>query len=451
MPRPFRPHQQAAFAYTLRQRHPALFMEMRLGKTLVAIRRCLLYKPLNPMLGLRVLVVAPGSALQSWKDELQAEGQDEPAALTGERSLRLALLMYANANWFLINREGFLSLPEIAIKAIRNWDAVILDESFIRNPRAKVTKFFLSNFRDCPHRWMLSGTPNHENDMEFWPQLAWLDGQAFGYRTFWDWRAKEWQPDLQGYNWYPLPSTTKTIRDTLAKRVYALRRTDAGAEPTKETIIRILEFPPEIRIAYDTAEKDFVLSNTETTYAIVKYNWLRQLCGGFDATKPLKVWDGKLRELLDLITGELRGIPTVVWFHYNQELLAALNLLIASKIGCAFLYGKQSLAEREGQRQSFQQGKVNVLLVQQAVAQMGMNLDHADTAIYYSQTPSAIATQQTADRMLSLNKKTTLLYIYLLVKDSIDEDLHEALKLKKWSSNLSLVHAIKEAARARQA
>ena len=131
--RTLRPHQLEAFKYARSVRHPALFMEMRLGKTLVTIRRVNLYKPLDPQKGLKILIVAPSDVLGSWEDELDLEGEHNHLNLiyglrTREARLK-AIEKNPNTKWYLMNKEGYISVPEIANTNFINWDCVVLDES----------------------------------------------------------------------------------------------------------------------------------------------------------------------------------------------------------------------------------------------------------------------------------------------------------------------------------
>ncbi|GAF93420.1 unnamed protein product, partial [marine sediment metagenome] len=196
-------HQVDAMNYCRQEKHPALFMDMRLGKNLVTIRRIKMYKPLDADQGLRVLIVPPGSAIESWEEDLDLEGEtDVSLIMASTRKKRKQLLMDGH-KWNIINKEGFLAVPEIGgrehcelcggsgknpetkkscgrchgLGSIGmgelpvNWDAAVLDESTsIKNPKAKITKFFLRTFRDCPHRWILAGMPNPEGPLEFWSQ-----------------------------------------------------------------------------------------------------------------------------------------------------------------------------------------------------------------------------------------------------------------------------------------
>lgn len=81
---------------------------------------------------------------------------------------------------------------------------------------------------------------------------------------------------------------------------------------------------------------------------------------------------------------------------------------------------------------------------------MGMRLDAADTAIYYSEPCSFLARQQTEDRIVSVAKKAPLLYLFLSVRDSVDEDIHFVLSQKAYRSDLTLTRALREAMRCRR-
>lgn len=428
-----RDYQKRAFVYTMDKRHPALFIEMRLGKTLIVIRRCLLYKPLDGK-KLRILVVGPSSCLGSWMDQLKAEGESDVALLVGSAADRRDLLA-SGAKWCLINKEGFLAIPEMAWTV--NWDCVILDEStFIKNPKAKVTRYFLKHFRDCPHRWILTGTPNPESDLEFWPQLAFLDGGAFGHRNFWNFRSADFQPDSRGFKWMPKPGVQQKINRAVAGRAFILRRKDVALATTKIKEVRWLELPKALRSTYSKVEADFELEGNQTLWAMVKYSWLQRMVGGFIDDRL--VYHGKVDCLLELLTGELSQEQVVVWFNYNSEIRACSDALHKAKVTHRILWGAQDLPERLKIRQTFVDGSARILLVQQAVAQMGMDLSVSDTAIYYSMTPSFLAMSQTADRIVRVGKTSPLLYIYLVVKDSVDEDLYHAIVGKTLRAGMSL-------------
>ena len=86
--RSLRLNQKLAFNYACTVQNPALFMEMRLGKTLVAIRWTK-YRNLW-----KNLIVGPYSVYKSWFDELVLEEEDKWGIipLFGSRDERLQIL-----------------------------------------------------------------------------------------------------------------------------------------------------------------------------------------------------------------------------------------------------------------------------------------------------------------------------------------------------------------------
>jgi SNF2 family DNA or RNA helicase len=418
-------------------------MEMRLGKTLVAIRRCLLYKPTNPSIGLRILVVAPSSALPDWETELRTERQKDVVYLQGSRENRLDLLTEEH-RWNLINKEGWMVVPEIADV---EWDAVIIDEStVIKNVRSQITKFYLNNFQDVPHRWALSGLPNPESDLEFWAQMAWLDGGwAFGSGNFYAFRNTWFDKERWGYGWIPKKGVLQDMHDEVGQRAFVMTRQEAGLDVPKVYERRYLELPSKLRRAYTTAEKEFLLEYKDrvkdsTFNRIVTYTWCRQMCSGFIGKR--RVWSGKEKELLDLLQGNLSRQAVVVWFAYNRELSRAMRALHKAGIKADAMVGTISKKRRKNTQRAFQRGRFRVLCAQIKCADRGVNLSRASAAIYYSNSPSCEQRVQTEDRILKAGEDDPLLYIDLVVQGTVDEDLSLSLRGKKERSQRALNRAL---------
>ncbi len=543
------PWQLDAREYSRRQKHPALFMRMRLGKTPVAIRSIKDYTPRGQD-GLRVLIVAPGSALGSWERELKEEGETSYAYLEGTRSARLDVLEQSN-RWFLLNRGGWIAVPEVAgvtrcescggrgrlsqdgkleigvtIKLVmdefdgevqgivteyndgflsveveykcetyqvdeldskdvtivkpatnikrhggcsachaRGWipmdnppvlfDAVVLDEStFIKNPKPRVSKFFLENFRDVPHRWILTGEPMPEGPLDIWNQFAWLDGSAFGHDSYYGWRNTDYTEKSYGWGWLLRPKKQAKLDTMIAARAFVCRHEDAGIVVKRVYERREFDLPPKVQKAYDTAEQEFVLEwegkeINSTVYTVARWHWLRQLCSGFVDGKL--VWDGKIKDVAELITGELKSEFVVMWFAYNQEINAVKKELIKLKVGVESITGKVS---KSGQRyliERFNNGSARVLLVQSMVDRglQGGKLDSSDTAIYFSNNPSEEIRTQSEDRLVDVRKQTPILYTDMTARGTVESDIVDLLRDKKKRSDGSMARAAMERMRLR--
>ncbi len=443
------PHQRNAWRYLLEHRHGALFMEMRTGKSLPTIRRIRLLQPR------RVLIMAPTCALGGWESELALEGETDVVYLTGPRKRRLKTLR-AGHRWNLINKEGWRALPEVGNRARIGprahepvptgeritWDAVVLDESpFLKSPRSQVTRFVLKYLRSCAtRRYILTGLPAPEGPEDYWTQFAFLDGRAFGHRTFWGWRAAAFRPNELGYGWSLCREEERCVRAAVQARAFVCSRQDACMPEKHIRQVRRLDMPTELRKTYRRAEREFILEyravRARTIYAVAKWQWLRQMCDGI--VDGRLVWPGKVYELRALLRGELRREQVVVWFAYNHSVRAAWNACGGLPGGAARMTGATALEERRAIAARFARGEIRVLLLQQRIAAFGVDLSAADTAIYYSRHADLQTNAQCRDRIVHPSKANNLLHIDFAVRDSVDEDVADALAEKRYQSQKSL-------------
>jgi len=452
MTKRLRNHQKDALRYTLNVKHPALFMQMRLGKTLVALRRLSMLQPMNELGGLRVLVVAPSSALGGWEEQGNEEGWSI-TWLIGNKDERRKKLTLLSEGLHLINKEGWIALPEIKDYP---WDAVVADEStFLKNPSPKVTKFFIRNFRDVQMRMILTGTPNPEGAENFYCQFAFLYGMAFGCKDYWAFRMKFMQPHPAGFGWVLKPGAKDTLLREVGRRACVMRRSDVGYAEQRVYEKRTFIMPPKLRKAYDKLEKEFEIEwkkkQISTKWTGSKYQWLRQMCGGI--IDGDLVWGDKVTEVISLLQGELKNEKLVVWCNYNAEVEVLRKALDHAKISTVAMTGKTKLSDRNVIRKKFHTKKnPQVLVLQQAIAQTGMDLSKADTAIYYSTPLGGFARAQTEDRILSIEKiekGTPMLFIDLVTEGTVDEDAMELIKDKKQNSDISYSRALGRAMKER--
>ena len=285
----------------------ALFWEMRLGKTLTTIRHVQQLPYIN-----YVLVVAPYSALIGWKQELK-NSNISYTEFVGTKKQRLSLLTNNNAKYILMNKEGFLVVPEIAKCS---FNVIILDEStFIKNPKAKVTKFFIKNFTNVKYKIILSGTPAPESPLDYFCQLQFLNPNILGYRNYWEFRHEqcyqagfEWRLKRKGLNW---------LTQRLSRTCSFLKRQDVGFTEKKIYEQRNIALPGLIKKAYDKLEKEFWVDiqgvEIRTAFAGAKFCYLRELTGGF--AHDTLVSDYKIQEIINLLQGELKKESVVIWLH----------------------------------------------------------------------------------------------------------------------------------------
>jgi SNF2 family DNA or RNA helicase len=417
------PHQKLAFEYAKSKTRLALFMEMRLGKTVVAIRwaefkRC----------G-RVLVVAPLPVLRVWKEELLEEefAEEDVHIVRGSEEKRIKEAS-APGRWFLINYEGILSMPEILGAG---WDCVILDESTrIRNPKAQVTKLLNSSCR-VPHRAILSGLPAPESVMDYFEQMRFLHGRFLNLGNYWEFRARYFHQ--VGYEWICTKTTKDRIKEAIASSAFMLTRKDAGFKDKKVYEKRFVPTNAEQKKLMKQVNNGFNFKKTDgswelTKWVPVKYQWLSQIAGGF-SPEGNQISNAKNEEVLNLLKGELKGESVVVWFRFDQELQGTARFLRKKgfKVGTFFGGNKEDALK-------FERGDVQVLCAQGKCGAFGLDWSISSTVIYYSNWYDGEIRQQTEDRIVDVKKNNVRLFIDLISESSIDEDVVDILRQKKFKA-----------------
>jgi SNF2 family DNA or RNA helicase len=433
MTRKLRPYQEKALSYLQENGGGALFMEMRLGKTIVCIRYVHGLQGSQPTSGRSVsLVVAPVEGLWAWKRELALEGE-EPTVLVGSRAQRLRLLWgHPNQQWFLINYEGFLSIQEEIKK--KRWNFCILDESRrIANPKSKTTKALLRWNNWDMTRIALAGEPAPESSLEYFTQYAFLNGEFCGCKNYWQFRNNFFH-ELAPHEWVPIPGRLDRLKKAIQENAFFLTRKQAGLRNNKIYETRALKFPPSIQKMYEEIKRDFLLTLDHkvvatTKWVPVQYIWLQQLSSGFLGDKFL--WDGKIKALFELLNGELKNEQVVVWYKFNAPLFETSRWLHFQGIDHRKIVGEESRDSREASIDLFRAGGVRILLCQVKCGKSAIDLSNSSTAVYFSNSHSLEERIQSEDRILNPAKHEPLLYLDLITEGSVEEDIVELLRDKK--------------------
>lgn len=435
--RSLRLNQKQALAYSCKVVHPAFFMEMRLGKTLVTIRWAK-YRRLW-----KNLIIGPYSVYKGWRDELALEDEEKwgVVPLFGTREERLQTLEtnYDTNKWFFLNKEGHLVVPEIADYS---WDSVIVDESTcIKSHDSKITDFMCSNFREVKHRCILTGTPAPESELDYFSQLKFLDPQIFNEKNFWEFKRNNF--GTIGFNTMISPRGSKYLSNRLAKYCFFQTRADVNLGGEKIYEKRYVQMSSEMKTMYKKIAKDFMIEINgkvvdATVYAHTKYLWLRRLCGGFVDGKMM--FGDKVTELVYLLRTELKNQQVIVWCKFTDEIEYLSDYLTQVGFTVGMVYGKIPPKNRPMIQEAFQRKAFDIFLLQPGCFKYGVNLSCASTMIYYSTPESSETRQQSEDRTIDVSLATGCLIIDLIVEDSLEEDI--LLSLRKKENNQSMMRRI---------
>lgn len=421
-------NQKAALKYALKVQHPAFFMEQRLRKTTTFIRWSLMQKEQGPR-----LVVTPFSAWMDWETDLKREGQNSPVFLDGPVSRRLKRLaegLEQGKKWFIMNYEGHRSIPAVADI---EWDFVILDEStYIKNPTAKMTKYYMKHFRDVPHRAVLTGTPDPDSELDYVCQLQFLDRNILNVKDYWEFRHKYCR--MSGFDWVLSAAGKKFLYGQLARYCFFQQRSEWNLGGEKVHSVRLVQLDKKAQRAYNGCESDFVLDYdgeeiNKTNLAIGRFGWLHRLTGGFIDNHM--VARAKWNELKKVLEGEFKGRPVVIWCWYTAEIEWLYSQLVDLGYACGMLYGDVKRKDREMVVRGFRLGTLDCLICQYRTMRMGVNFSLSKSVINYSMATSPLSYQQAMDRTISIEENENTHIISLLAIDTIDIDMYEGLQARE--------------------
>lgn len=433
--RKFMKHQKDAFEYAKPLARIALFMDMRLGKTMVAIR----WVDFNKLK--KGLVICPKDILIDWEEELQKEywADEEIRILKGTTQERLQEAKESNTVWNLTNFTTINYVPEILCLP---WDFIIIDESTaIKNPKTKLTKLVNSLCTRINYRAILTGLPNPESELDYFEQMKFLYGNFMNETVYWHWRRKNFY-EVANHDWIPNKYSKEKIKKAVADRAFVLTAEEAGIGNKKIYEKRYVELNAAQLKAYIELDNLFEYEDTEGEYQTtkqipVKLGWMHKICGGFDNTGTI-LSDAKYQLILYLLKGDLKGKSLVIWFKHTRELRYAKAFFEDKGFKCAFLKSQEAEGEEE-----FKQGKRQIMLAQAKCGRYGKDWSIASVAIYYSNWWSGETRAQSEKRIEHPNKKHPLLYIDLICVDSVDIDIFRALKSKAKTSKKFLEEVIK--------
>lgn len=411
-------HQRNALDWASTRLRVALFMEMRLGKTRVAIHWAEQHK--GPK-----LVVCPLSVLPVWESELAICGLEGVSA----RGFRGIFPQERGLGWFLINYELLRRNPELLSMG---WQCIILDESpVIKNPRAKITKILSSDrVMHIPCRAILTGLPAPEGPQDYFTQFRFLLDRFMGCDTFWKWKYRHTRTrEYSNFEMYQ--SSFDELREEVKANSYRLTRKQAGIGGKKIYSKRFVDLPPKLEKVYRIAKREYTFDDQEYNLTMVVRHLLHRMAGG--ALAPVQSYH-KVQEIYALLRGELREQQVVIWCAFLSEIKMLKESLARLGTTVAVIRGATPKGLRELRRKQFQRGRLQILICQTRCARYGLDMSSASAAIYFSNLWGWDDRRQSEDRVIHPLKKEPSLIIDIVARGTIDEDIIKALQTKKVTS-----------------
>ena len=350
------------------------------------------------------------------------------------------------ASVLVVNYESLLHNPDILIK--QQWDMLIMDESQkIKDPKARITKLLTKHGSKIPHRYLLSGTPAPNNEIEYWGQLRILMPD----RINWSWykfRMQYFIPaDRFGWKWKLRPDKKEEFESLLKECAWFLHKDEVL--DLKGQHFRTLTYSlskKELKV-YMQMKRDLLAEidgeEVSAMSAVTKLMKLREILSGFafaDAGGVVEIGTSKLRALRDFV--ELIPQQYIVWIQYVYEARQIERTLK----DCAVIIGDTPARERERILESFRKGNIQVLVAHPKTLGHGITLTNVSAAIYYSLGYSYEEFKQSQDRIYRYGQESPVTY-YIMQSEQglIDTKILSVLERKE-SNMLKILNLLREEA-----
>lgn len=436
-------YQKFAVKHGIKFLNSGLFLEMGLGKTVVALT--IIKELLSWMEISKVIVIAPKAVAEStWPEELSTWKHLKGitmSVISGSARNRLKA-MHKKADIYVISRDNVVWLCKI-LGDRWPFELTIIDElSSFKSTKAQ--RFIaLKSRRPLMKRVIgLTGTPAPNSLLDLWPQMFLIDqGERLGktvtyYRdTFFSMNRQE------NYATFKLiEGADKKIFDSISDICISMKSEDYLDLPPWVSNNRMLTFDSALMDKYKEFEKEQILKllegNEITVFnAAALSNKLTQFASGavYDEFKEAHIMHSYKLDALEEIIEEMAGNSLLVfyWFKSSKERLLK-----------RFKKYKPVILNNVEARKDWNKKKITLGLLHPASGGHGINLQLGGShSVWFDHTWSAELCQQANKRIHRPGQIHTVINTNIVIKGTMDEIILERLENKEAGQN-SLMKAI---------
>lgn len=432
-------YQTRAIDWCLNHQRCGLFLPMGAGKTVITLTAIANLKKSGEVN--KVLIIAPiRVARTTWPAEI--DKWDHTKSLTyslidGDAKKRTRAIE-KEADIYIIGKEQVVWLCETVGKS---WpfDMVVVDElSTFKNHQAQRFKTLKKQVKKFKRFIGLTGTPAPRGIPDLWSQIYLIDAGTRLGKSIGSFRKTYLTPERSNgyivYSWAVRNGAQKEIEEKISDVVMSLDSSECVELPDINYINIPIKLSKPLKRNYDNFKKELVLELDDNELTASN---LGVLCGQLlqftsgqiythDPSLPVDtIHDEKLKALNDILTSA-NGEPVIIYYYFKHELDRIISLLESNSL-------RYSTLERDSDLARWNNHELDVLLLHPASAGHGLNLQSGGSVIIWFTLPNFnLELYQQANARLYRQGQTEKVRVYhLLVDDSIDIDMMNALQQKE--------------------
>ena len=451
-----RDHQRQAFLLSRDSAAFALLMDMGTGKTKVGLDTAA-YLHRHRKIDVLLIIAPPGVNRQWVTEQIPDHYPDDCDTLVWRPTHPKYYQKQMDAILEPSSRLRVLSMNIEAIRTSKGYKfadrflrtngvggMMIVDEStIIKNATAAQSKAARNLGLLCKYRRIMTGSPVTRGMEDMFGQFHFLSSSILGLRTMTAFKYSYcYLEPIPGAPKYATKITGYRNIDQFQAKIagYAFRVLKSECLDLPEKTYMRVEVPLDKAqlSAYEQMRDEFLAEledGTRITASIKIANLIKLsqiTCGIVRDEKgvPHLVSTTRHKRAIDLV--EQNAGQVVLWARFKPDFVALAEELRKRGISFVEYHGDVGSRDREGNKQLFLDGAARVFLGQPQSGGRGLNLQCADTSIYFSNSYDADQRWQSEDRIHrdgQLSDKC--LYLDIVAPGTLDSPVLDSLQIKK--------------------
>lgn len=448
-------YQRTAVEFMKRTPRCGLFLDMGLGKTLVALTAFVELAQANQLFG-HILIIAPKRiATLTWPDEITKwphtkHGRYEVLAGISKkkRDKLLDEVEGKEPTIYVINRE---LLPKLVDRFPgKSWPFpnVVIDEAQSFKNYAGLGFKQLKTIAPYTHRWVeLTGTPAPNGLLDIWALIWLLDG---GYRlgeNITEFRTRHFVPGRRTpegypYEWHLIDGHQDIIHNKVKDVAISMTKKDYLNMPDLTHNVIEVEMSKSERAVYNQLKKDKILPLVngdviESANAAVLSGALFQLSNGAiyadeHRNDIIELHKHKLNALEEIIDGS-GGQSILVFYWFKHDLIRLQRQFPDAEV----FNGKSEQLARWSNKE------IPVLFAHPASAGHGINFQHGGHILVFFCVPRSLELYEQSIARLHRNGQTEAVIVhYIKTRGTIEDRIMATLSEKQFNQQL-LIEAVR--------
>ncbi len=411
-------HQVETCKFFLLNKRAYCFSDLGTGKTLSALWAAdflFLNKKIR-----KVLIVSPLSTLQAvWGQEIfQALKGRKYAIAHGTRDYRTSMIQ-SNVEFVIINHDGVVAMEDVIIR--EKFDIIIVDEltAFKKHTNER-SKAMTRIAKKAKAVWGLTGAPTPNSPTEAFGQARVVNPFNPHLPRYFGQFEKMVVEPLTAFIDVPKVGSSILVSQLLQPAIRFERDKCIDIPPVQyqKTIVPLSS---EQRKAYDSMKKELYLEWKEgmitASNAAVKMMKLMQIAAGSvkdDEGRVLKLDSSPRDDELWRIFEETGKTKLVVFTAFRASVEHLVDYFRKKGVKVAHIYGDVSQNLRAQHIRDFQDGDLQVLIMQPQSTAHGITLTASNIIVWYSLVPSGEIHTQANGRITRAGqtRKQYIIYLY---------------------------------------